>query len=194
MELNKALEVLDKNKTETGYIIYNEEAAQELHRIASEALAEMKEGEELYDEIKANKDNFGELVEAFAAANAFNKGMHTKFPLMFGLSTLFHPEGGVIITPIEDGLKKVLDSGNWPESADDYETVAANCSICLQAIRVSMDKQIETDPLIRQMSKSFMVVVGNPESHPLIQQVNDALKESDRVTYMALGFPAGLGS
>lgn len=192
MELKEALEMLDNNKTYAGYSIYTEENAKELHRTAVEALAGMEEGKESYAEVKRNKDNFGALVEAFAVVNAFNKGIHFQFPLMFSLPNLFHPDGGVIITPIEDGLKKVMDSGNWPVSMDNYDTVAENCSLCLQAIRIAVDKQIKTNSVIEHQLKFFTVIVGNPESHPLIQQANNALKDTGRVTYMAMGVPSAV--
>lgn len=188
MDVHKALEIIEANKSRDGELIYNEKAAAVLLGHAEEDLAALKPEDDGFEAATKTKNKMIELLEAFKAVDEYNKTMLTTFPLLFSLSDLMHPEEGVIITPIEEGLSRVNFAGNWPADMPPFAEVLDECTARLQSIRTQFDERKPqlTDYIPPYL---FVVVVGNANSHPLLQQRNNIKKPEEPAVHLALGIP-----
>lgn len=188
-----AVNIIAKHLTPQNELVFTRDDAVELARIATEALAEFSEDEkddEIYQSILQNKTDMEELVEAYDAMGKVPYAVSCTFPLMISLDQVFHPEEGIISTPVKDGLQAIIDSGNWPEGVANIDTVLGKCVSELIVLRKNLD-----DPKwgTKINTKILVIMIGRDEDNAFIKNfsaINQLPVDPTRIN-VVLGIPKG---
>ena len=188
-----AVTIIAKHLTPKNELAFTRDDAAELARIATEALAEFSEDEkddEIYEGILKNKTDMEELVEAYDVMGKVPYKTASGFPLMISLEQVFHPEEGVISTPVKEGFQAISDSGNWPEGVGSIDDVLGKCVTELITLRKNLD-----DPRwgTKINTKCLVIMIGRDDDHPFIghfSRINQLPIDPLRIN-VVMGIPSG---